>query len=163
MAVTSPRGFSAGDVGATYRTWGMRDGDACNQLLGSVTIRAGLGIAFPNIYQHRMTAMRLAEPSQTGRFTALSFFLVDPDAPPIISTAHVPPQQPAWIHRALETSLDKRLPTELIERIMSHVDWLLSPEEADGYALEMRKERELFYKLNDDNYFSLPFDIWSGD
>ncbi|KAH9486402.1 hypothetical protein JR316_0000466 [Psilocybe cubensis] len=31
MAVTYPRGFSAGDTGATLRTWGIRDGDSCHQ------------------------------------------------------------------------------------------------------------------------------------
>ncbi|KAF9004921.1 hypothetical protein BDZ89DRAFT_1049319 [Hymenopellis radicata] len=84
-----PRGFGAGDNGATLRTWGLSDGDPCHQYVGSVRIREGLAIVFPNIYQFRHKPVRLADPSKPGLLRMVSFLLVDPDIPPIPSTATV--------------------------------------------------------------------------
>lgn len=38
MAVSYPRQFIAGDTGATLRTWGLNDGDGCQQFVGSMPI-----------------------------------------------------------------------------------------------------------------------------
>ncbi|KAH8117208.1 hypothetical protein DFH11DRAFT_988750 [Phellopilus nigrolimitatus] len=159
MAVTSPSNFVPHDVGATLRTWGLQSGDGCNQHLGSVPLRSGLSIAFPNIYQHRIRHVQLREDCKEGRFTVVEFYLVDPDMPPIISTADVAPQQRDWIYLALESSVDRRLPPELLERIVDMVDNVLTDEEADKYRVEMETERVLFTADNTERYFSLPFDI----
>lgn len=159
MAVTSPSDFRPFDVGATLRTWGLRSGDPCNQFLGSVSIRSGLAIAFPNIYQHRFTACRLQPGQREGRLSTIAFFLIDPDSPRVVSTADVPPQQRAWIFRVLESSLDERFPTEVIEKIVSEVDDLMTDEEANVFVEEMQRERADFTKYHDARYFSLPFDI----
>ncbi|KAF5383344.1 hypothetical protein D9757_008414 [Collybiopsis confluens] len=135
MAVSYPRGFSAGDIGATMRTWGLRDGDPCHAYIGSIPIREGLAIVFPNIYQHRFaqfggagnTSAQSHQPSQPssletetassplnsnktskqGRFKLLSFLLVDPEIPlgTVISTRSVPPQQKSWIRAVLLETL----------------------------------------------------------
>ncbi|KAK0466274.1 uncharacterized protein EV420DRAFT_1617565 [Desarmillaria tabescens] len=69
MAVTYPRGFNAGDNGATFRTWGMRDAAPCHQFIGDVSIRQGTAIVFPNIYQYRHTPIQLADPRKPGSQT----------------------------------------------------------------------------------------------
>ncbi|KAK7464477.1 hypothetical protein VKT23_006647 [Stygiomarasmius scandens] len=162
MAVTYPRGFTAGDSGATLRTWGLRDGDSCHQYIGSVPIRTGLSVAFPNIYQHRHTPFQLADPTKEGRISMVSFFLIDPDIPPILSTSNVAPQQKEWIRQALDEWLDERIPSELIDRIMEEVESVLSEEESLHYSEEMMKERTEFWKRNDNYHFCIPFDIWHG-
>ncbi|KAI5124308.1 hypothetical protein M0805_008916 [Coniferiporia weirii] len=159
MAVTSPSHFVPHDVGATLRTWGLQSGDACNHFLGSVPLRSGLTVAFPNIYQHRMRGVKLQEGHDEGQLTIIEFYLVDPDVPPITSTADVAPQQRDWVYRALAGSVDRRLPPEVLERIVDMVESVLSEEEAERYRTEMLKEREDFAQVHDEKYYSLPFDL----
>lgn len=159
MAVTSPSDFLPHDVGATLRTWGLQSGNECNQFIGSIPLRSGLSIAFPNFYQHRIHDVRLRDGCEKGRLTAIEYYLVDPDVPPIVSTADVAPQQRSWIYRALEDSVDPRLPPEVIEKIVNMNESLFSDEEAERYRDEMSKEREAFRQLNDRNYFCLPFSV----
>ncbi|KAJ3829194.1 hypothetical protein F5880DRAFT_1620787 [Lentinula raphanica] len=162
MAVSYPRGFHAGDTGATLRTWGLQDGDSCHQYIGSIPIREGLAVVFPNIYQHRLTPITLHDPSQAGEFTVLNFLLVDPDTKPIISTAHVAPQQKAWIRKALDDCLDVRLPVEIVDKIVDMVEGIMDEEESQVHSENMRSERETFQKLNDSYHFCIPFDVWNG-
>jgi len=158
MAVTSPSHFYPYDVGATLRIWGLKDGDSCNQFLGSVPVQPGLCIAFPNIYQHRLADVQLQDPNKLGRLSVLSFLLVDPEVPPILSTSDVPPQQWTWVRDALEESLDERLPSELVQKIVNEANFLLSDEEADRYQADMDLDRNIFTIMNTATYFRLPFD-----
>lgn len=162
MAVSHPRGFNAGDTGATIRTWGLRDGDSCHQYISSILIREGLAVVFPNIYQHRYTPISLIDPHKSGKFTVLSFCLVDPDIPPIISTANVAPQQKEWIRRALDEYLDVRLPVEIVEKIIDMVEGLMNREESQIHSKNVKEERTNFWKMNDNYHFCIPFDIWNG-
>ncbi|THV06475.1 hypothetical protein K435DRAFT_773175 [Dendrothele bispora CBS 962.96] len=162
MAVTYPRGFEPGDSGATLRTWGLRDGDSCHQYVGSIPIRTGLSIVFPNIYQHRHTPFQLVDPKKEGRISVVSFLLVDPDIPRIPSTSNVTPQQKEWIREALDERLDERIPVELIDEIMEQVESVMSEEESLRYSEEMLRERTEFWKRNDNYHFCIPFDIWHG-
>jgi len=163
MAVTYPRGFVAGDTGATVRTWGLQDGDPCHQHVGGVCLRPGLAVVFPNIYQHRLAPFQLQSPSFPGRLTILSFYISDPDVFPITSTKIVSPQQEDWIKKALwESQVGKKLPPELLEHIISEVDGLMTEEEACRYREELGEVREAFRKANDDYHFCIPFDVWNG-
>ncbi|KAG2022748.1 hypothetical protein CC2G_000475 [Coprinopsis cinerea AmutBmut pab1-1] len=163
MAVAHPRGFIPGDEGATLRTWGFMDGDPCHQYNGAVPLRANLSVSYPNLYQHRISPLRLADTYQPGRVTFVTFLLVDPDIQPIISTANVGPQQAQWIKKALyDTLCPSRLPAELIEIIYSKCDWLLHEEDARQYREEYVDLLVNFTARNDQCYFSLPFDAWAG-
>ncbi|KAJ7584342.1 hypothetical protein C8J56DRAFT_950766 [Mycena floridula] len=162
MAVTYPRGFNAGDSGATLRTWGLRDGDSCHQHIGSVAARPGLGLVFPNIYQHRYTSFKLVDLEKEGHQTVVTFMLVDPDIQPIISTAKVPPQEKAWVARTLHETLYQRLPVELVEKILEFVEGLVEEEEAVKTRALVMAERTRFRIANDIYHFSIPFDVWNG-
>jgi hypothetical protein len=161
MAVTAPRGFSAGDTGATLRTWGFEDGDSCHQYIGHVPIQAGAGLAFPNIYQHRETPFRLKDPSKEGHQTIVAFFLIDPEIQPVVSTTTVAPQQREWITRAMDESLDPRLPNEVFEKIIENVEGTMTEDEAEGFRREMFAERSIFWRLHDSYHFCIPFDVWN--
>jgi hypothetical protein len=162
MAVTYPRGFSAGDTGATLRTWGLRDGDSCHQHIGHVPIRSGLSIVFPNIYQHRQTSFGLLDPSRKGYLKVVKFFLVDPDITPVMSTAQVAPQQYEGRSAALFDTLSSRLPTELIQQILDKVEGLMTGEEALEYKRRFEDAIEQFTQANNSYHFCIPFDIWNG-
>jgi Protein of unknown function (DUF4246) len=160
MAVTCPRDFSAGDEGATVRTWGLANGEFCHQYLGSVNTRTGLGIVFPNIYQHRHTSLRLLDPSKEGHQTVVAFFLIDPEIQPITSTSSVGPQQEEWIREAVNEAVDMRVPGEIVEQIVDNVEGLMSVKDAENFREQMRKERSGFWRLNDACQFCIPFDVW---
>ncbi len=162
MAVTYPRGFSAGDVGATLRTWGLRDGDACHQYIGEAPLRTGLSLVFPNIYQQRRASFELIDKAREGRLTLLMFHLIDPDIRPIVSTSLVAPQQKDWIQRALENALYPRLPKELIREIFSFVEGLMDIEEAEDYRRAFLSFHSSFRRANNGDYFCIPFDVWNG-
>lgn len=162
MAVTYPRGFTAGDNGATLRAWGIKDGDSCHQYIGDVPLRPGLSLVFPNIYQHCQTAFSLADSTKAGHITFVWFYLVDPEIKPIISTAVVAPQQKEWIRKALDESLDPRIPNEIIDRILGYVEGIMTAEEAHNYKVQLTEDRHQFTQANDSYHFCLPFDIWNG-
>jgi len=143
------------------RTWGMKDGDPCHQYIGSKTISTGLAIAFPNIYQYRHPPFKLDNPSKGGHQRLVAFYLVDPEVQPVISTSRVPPQQKSWIKAAVAESVDARLPVELVEKIMDHVEGKMNWDEAVDFRRDMIAERESFWRQNNKYHFCIPFDIWN--
>ncbi|KAL8371882.1 hypothetical protein RB595_001608 [Gaeumannomyces hyphopodioides] len=68
---------------------------ACLQNYGSVETKQGRLLAFPNVFQHRVSSFRLADPTKPGHRRFVALWLVDPHKR-IISTANVPPQQRSW-------------------------------------------------------------------
>ncbi|KAG5349692.1 hypothetical protein C0989_002361, partial [Termitomyces sp. Mn162] len=105
MATTYPRRFAAGDNGATLRTWGLRDGDACHQHIGTRPLTPGLLLAFPNLYQSSLSPFALTDPARPGRLTLVRFGLVDPEVGGVVCTGDVAPQQEAWIREAVYAAL----------------------------------------------------------
>ncbi|KAF2002419.1 hypothetical protein P154DRAFT_488386 [Amniculicola lignicola CBS 123094] len=67
----------------------------CLQNYGSVETRQGRLLAFPNVFQHRVSPFKLSDPTKPGHRRFIALWLVDP-ARRIISTANVPPQQQDW-------------------------------------------------------------------
>ncbi|KAM5385675.1 hypothetical protein ACJZ2D_000874 [Fusarium nematophilum] len=68
---------------------------ACVQNFGDVQTRHGRLLAFPSIYQHRVSSFRLEDPSKPGHRRFIALWLIDPHRR-IISTANVPPRQMDW-------------------------------------------------------------------
>lgn len=168
MPVCSPRKFLPGDEGGTGRTWGLRAGTPCTQYLGNVPLQEGLSIGFPNMYQHRFTPATLENSDQEGRMSILSFFLVDPDlsaqepgmerklGP---TTWRVPPQQKEWVRKAVDESIDVRIPNEVVTRIVDFVSNVWSEDRARAVAKEMKREREHFWTMHNEKWGCLPFDV----
>ncbi|KAG6872770.1 hypothetical protein C0995_006809 [Termitomyces sp. Mi166 len=164
MATTYPRCFAAGDNGATLRTWGLRDGDACHQHIGSRALSPGLLLAFPNLYQSHLSAFALADPARPGRLTLVRFGLVDPEVSGVVGTGEVAPQQEAWIREAVFDALGGNLglPHEIVEMVMERVEGVLGEGEARECAKRLREVREVFRVKNDQYHFCIPFDVWSA-
>ncbi|KAK4163299.1 hypothetical protein QBC43DRAFT_319850 [Cladorrhinum sp. PSN259] len=70
-------------------------GQACLQHYGSVLTPQGRMLAFPNVFHHRVSGFKLADPTKPGHRRFIALWLVDP-LTRIISTANVPPQQAEW-------------------------------------------------------------------
>ncbi|KAL2271985.1 hypothetical protein VTJ83DRAFT_1356 [Remersonia thermophila] len=65
------------------------------QVYGSVATPQGRFLAFPNVFQHRVSSFRLADPTKPGHRRFIALWLVDPTQR-VISTANVPPQRFDW-------------------------------------------------------------------
>ncbi|KAM0253647.1 hypothetical protein ACHAQJ_007159 [Trichoderma viride] len=80
---------------STHGTSLMNMTAPCLQIYGTVQMRGGRLMAFPNVFQHRESSFKLEDPSKPGSRYFISLRLVDPNTR-IISTANVPPQQYDW-------------------------------------------------------------------
>ncbi|KAI5900572.1 uncharacterized protein SCHCODRAFT_02526805 [Schizophyllum commune H4-8] len=124
--------------------YGIEDGEPCVQGVGSIALKSGCCIAYPNFYQHKMSPLKLEDQTKPGTCKMLTLFLVDPNRR-IPSGTEVPPQQADAVREALlkagSDSLFSKLPPELIDTIVAHVDGLVSEEEAFKLRQEMVDER----------------------
>ncbi|GAK64262.1 uncharacterized protein PAN0_004d2474 [Moesziomyces antarcticus] len=115
------------------------------QELGSIATPQGRLLAFPNTLQHRVEPFELADKSKPGHRRFLVLWLVDPNYR-LASTRNVPPQQREWWESALDnpsagSAIRSRLPAEIKESIMEHVDWFMGLDEAKALRLELMDER----------------------
>lgn len=157
MAVKTPPAFpQKGHQDITLKTWGMQTGDPCHQYIGSVPIRQGLCIAFPNIYQYRLTPFSLVDPSKEGHQRIIGLYLVDPSIAPLASTQRVPPQQKTWTRLGLEKGTRGIFAVELVDQVLDEVDGLMDMDEAVKCRERMVKERTRLSELNDVQHFNLP-------
>ncbi|KAF1849209.1 uncharacterized protein K460DRAFT_305120 [Cucurbitaria berberidis CBS 394.84] len=98
----------------------------CLQNYGSVETRQGRLLAFPNVFQHRVSPFRLIDPTKPGHRRFIALWLVDPTQR-IISTANIPPQQMTWYADSLLGSTPSAriaalsiLPPELVALLVQH-------------------------------------------
>ncbi|KAF4470972.1 hypothetical protein FALBO_2113 [Fusarium albosuccineum] len=98
---------------------------SCIQNFGDVETRQGRLLAFPNVFQHRVSSFRLQDPTKPGYRHFIAIWLVDPHRR-IISTANVPPQQKNWWPDSETDSTPERL---------------MEVEEAQEHRLKLMDER----------------------
>jgi hypothetical protein len=131
--------------------------------LGFVITRQDRCIAFPNVYQHRVSPFELVDKSKPGHRKIVAFFLFDP-AIHRPSTTTVPPQQKEWRTSGINTNpvlkgaFDKLAP-EIIDYIDSMTEGTMAREEADAYRLELIDERTAFVEKKDRGDFMGRFNL----
>ncbi|KAF2450829.1 hypothetical protein P171DRAFT_378205, partial [Karstenula rhodostoma CBS 690.94] len=176
--------YSVGQQAYTWleQVWGTPLGDdgACLQNYGSVETSEGRLLAFPNVFQHRVSPFSLADKTRPGHRRFIALWLVDPYQR-IISTANVPPQQQDWwadvvfgdtkmsdevVSLMEQTSLDSsatainmegKLPAELMDMVWddftSSADkGLLSQQEAKEHRVKLMEMRTAFVDKSDDSW-----------
>lgn len=128
------------------------------QEVGSVLIKGGRCVAFPNLYQHQVRPFHLEDPTKPGIRKIFMVCLCDPHVD-IISTSCVAPQQKEWIQEAVcnpdEGSLFRRLPRELLDLIVENVDGLMSRKEAEGFREQLIRERTAFVDRHSSDFFGV--------
>ncbi|QGI87682.1 hypothetical protein CEK25_002638 [Fusarium fujikuroi] len=104
---------------------GMQGGLArsCVQSYGDVDTPEGRLLAFPNVFQHRVSSFKLEDPAKPGHRRFIALWLVDPHRR-ILSMANVPPQQKDWWTGSGEVP-----------------SGLMDIEEARAYRLKLMDER----------------------
>ncbi|KAL5632858.1 hypothetical protein ACGC1H_005717 [Rhizoctonia solani] len=162
-AVAGPENYEQYDHKGCILTWGISDDDPCVNELGSVITCQDRCIAFPNVYQHRVSSFQLADRSKPGHRKIMALFLVDP-AIRRPSTTTVPPQQAEWrasginANPVLKRGFDKLAP-EIIDHIDSMVEGGMTRKEAEDYRLELMDERTAFTVKNDEEFFMSSFSL----
>ncbi|KAG8929344.1 hypothetical protein FRC01_004461 [Tulasnella sp. 417] len=156
-------GYERGDSKGILLTWGLKSGEPKNQVVGAVKTSPNRCIAFPNIYQHKVSPFKLVDPTKPGHRKMVALFLVDPENR-IPSTSDIPPQQSHWTREAMYEALREDnprmkapLPVELVDMVADHVDTVMTLAEAKAYRDEMMKERTEFADVVDEQHFSTDF------
>ncbi|KAM3514696.1 hypothetical protein MY11210_001667 [Beauveria gryllotalpidicola] len=138
--------YEQNDERGIERALAIRARGSVLQDIGHVVTAPGRALFFPNLYQHRVGAFRLADPTRPGHRKILALFLVDPKVP-VLSTANVPPQQRAWWEREVGADpaglVARKLPHELREMVLDAVDFPISLQEAKGIREELMAERKI--------------------
>ncbi|KAG8901221.1 hypothetical protein FRB99_005476 [Tulasnella sp. 403] len=163
--------YEQDDDQGVLMTWGMQRYKERNQNLGSVLTPENRCIAFPNLYQHRVSPFKLVDPTKPGHRKIIALFLVDP-AITIPSTTQIPPQQRHWRRDAAiqSTSPDgNAVPTgrshsgdaskEALDMVMGHMERSMTEEEAKAYREELMDERTSFVANSNENYFAMTFNF----
>lgn len=117
---------------------------------------AGKCIAFPNVYQHRVSPFSLADKSKPGHRKIVAFFLIDP-CESIPSTSTVPPQQRTWWEREVAMgrfdSIKPALPPELWSSIFDHTGCIKPLDEAKKDREALMEERKAGFFESGDRAF----------
>jgi len=144
------KSYGQGDYGGVEQIYGVEQNGPAIQELGRVLTKEGRLLAFPNVFQHRVSSFRLADLAKPGHRKILALFLVDPNIR-VLSTANVPPQQKSWLSKDVlertESLVEKtsRLPNELVNKILPDIPHsTMTLEEAKEIRLKLMKERKGF-------------------
>ncbi|KAG8949549.1 hypothetical protein FRC04_008482 [Tulasnella sp. 424] len=151
------------DETGLFSTYGLSSGREGFQKLGSVKTPPGRCIAFQNLYQHRISSLRLMDETNPGHRKIIALFLVDPECT-IPSTTQVPPQQSVWIREAIGTAdtLFSRLPIEVLDMVEDAAragGSLLTLDESKAYRLEMMERMSRCEKDQNKHYFETKLDF----
>jgi hypothetical protein len=151
--------YEQNDDRGVRTVYGLASDDALNQPLGELITQEDRCIAFPNLHQHRVAPFQLQDPTQIGVRKILVFFLVDPSIR-ILSTAHIPPQQSHWLINLLRSmALFQTLPSLVVDKIMSYVDFPMSLNHAKQHREKLMLERKYFISQNNELLFERPFSL----
>ena len=138
--------------------YGLTDEAPLIQNIGSVTSVQGRSLCWPNILQHKVEGFCLEDPTKPGVRKILVFFLVDPGLR-ILSTAHIPPQQQAWMELELDRmQVFARFPTDVRNLIMQYA-WHFPHERALQVRDEVMTERKYFTEQNTEKVFLREFSL----
>ncbi|KAG8916501.1 hypothetical protein FRC01_003116 [Tulasnella sp. 417] len=96
--------YELDDSEGVLLTWGIKGGDSQNQVVGAVKTSPNRCIAFPNMYQHKISPFKLVDSTKTGHRKIVALFLVDPENR-VPSTSDIPPQQGHWARDAIFDAL----------------------------------------------------------
>ncbi|KAL8927676.1 MAG: hypothetical protein Q9172_001236 [Xanthocarpia lactea] len=152
---------------ATEDVYGVEDLKPAVQEQGSVMIREGRVISFPNashpdfglttkanrnqVFQTKLDRFKLRDPTKSGHLKILVVHLIDPNRR-IMSTSMVPCQRRDWWARDIRQRVPvlRRLPMEVFDNILDMVGvFPISATEAERIRVEMLRERaELIFSAN---------------
>ncbi|KAF7328886.1 hypothetical protein MVEN_02518300 [Mycena venus] len=102
VAVGEPEYHGQSDSQCMRMLYDMESDSDLVQNIGAVVTKAGRALSWPNLFQHRVSPFKLADPTKPGHRKILALFLVDPTKDPVVSATDIPPQQAEWAAAAFE-------------------------------------------------------------
>ncbi|KAF8207053.1 hypothetical protein K438DRAFT_1904759 [Mycena galopus ATCC 62051] len=163
MATQAPQPHDQDDSTCMTTLYGINREEPCVQDIGSVETKAGRCIAFPNIYQHRVSPFKLTDKTKSGVRKILVFFLIDPTFS-ILSATNIPPQQLEVVRDILRSqgpsSRLALLPVELLDYIARLVPGVKSRAEAEAIREELMEERTVMIESVNTEFFAREFNMW---
>ena len=135
-----------GDLPSASEMYGAKDGDPLLQEMGTLALREGRVIVFPNTFQVRLNAFTLENKERPAHCRILMLHLLDPNRRNM-STRLVPCQRRDWWADEVRSRCARfrQLPVELWDKIVGMVDdWPIGLEEAERIRKDFLKEREDF-------------------
>jgi len=136
--------------------YGLGNEEDLNQPLGAVETIQDRCIAFPNALQHQVQPFELIDKTKPGLRKIVVFFLVDPSRP-VLSTAHIPPQQREWYERQLEDDLPL-LPKGIRSLVTDYIG-CVTLNAAKAAREELMKERKYYVDQLTKAVFQRPFSL----
>ncbi|KAL8906012.1 MAG: hypothetical protein Q9207_002297 [Kuettlingeria erythrocarpa] len=127
----------------TEEVYGVEDLKPAIQELGSVIIREGRVISFPNVFQTKINPIKLYDSTKPGHLKMFVMHLIDPNRR-IMSTSMVPCQRRDWWAREIRQKVPvlRRLPMEIFDHIIDMGDdFPVSSIKAEEMREEMMHER----------------------
>ncbi|KAJ2869553.1 hypothetical protein GGH93_006131 [Coemansia aciculifera] len=134
------------DIDSVLKAYGIEQSQLeeetpLSQELGSVGIKDGRCLVFPNILQYKLPELELGDKTKPGHCKMLTFYFVDPSTR-IPSTELVPPQQQDWCFEEILTSQPFRsMPQLIVEGIMAKIDYPISLKEAKKLRLLVYQDK----------------------
>ncbi|KAH8813881.1 hypothetical protein DL96DRAFT_1716182 [Flagelloscypha sp. PMI_526] len=130
---------------------------------GSVPTEESTCIGFPNIYQHRVSSFKLADPTKPGHRKIVALFLVDPSHR-IPSATDVLMQQEEWVKDELlkTTRGDGQSGGASVETeslTMDRTEGLMSRQEAEEVRLKLINERGGFVEGYNDEVMGVEYNF----
>jgi Protein of unknown function (DUF4246) len=118
-------------------------------------------MAWPNVYQHRVSPFELIDKTRPGKRGILVFFLVDPDNRMKYDTLNVPAQQRDWWLEevSLNPFLVSKLPRELRDLIFEWVDDPMPLQVAKEHRQRSMEERKFIHVNYNHEIFEREFSL----
>ncbi|KAL1677544.1 hypothetical protein EV122DRAFT_279019 [Schizophyllum commune] len=170
QATAEPLYHRQDDVFCMWTLYRLERDKPCVQEIGSIPTKKGRCIAFPNLFQHKVSPFKLVDPTKPGVRKIIVFFLVDPTRR-IPSATDVAPQQEEWLKNTLHTakaddsSRLSTMPLELLDAQADLVEGIMTKKEALEIREELMKERSVRRDEEggdyeeDDGLFSMGFNM----
>ncbi|KAI4522667.1 hypothetical protein K525DRAFT_268692 [Schizophyllum commune Loenen D] len=170
QATSEPLYHRQDDVFCMWTLYRLERDKPCVQEIGSIPTKKGRCIAFPNLFQHKVSPFKLVDPTKPGMRKIIVFFLVDPTRR-IPSATDVAPQQEEWlksilhIAKADDSSRLSTMPLELLDAQADLVEGIMTKKEALEIREELMKERSVRRDEEgeefeeDDGLFSMGFNM----
>ncbi|KAJ2413529.1 hypothetical protein GGI10_003002 [Coemansia sp. RSA 2530] len=153
------------DADAICKLYGIdkesrHSGVSMPQEVGSIDIKDGRCLVFPNTYQFQMPRLELKDATRAGHCKMLAFYFVEP-AVRIPSTEIVPPQQKDWwMEDVLAHEPFRSLPELLVDGIMAKIEFPISQRDAKKIRSDMVTEVGYLNGLLSCEYFDPNLLMW---
>ena len=151
--------YEQGDDQGVAAIYDLHNEQALVQEIGFIHSQDGRCIAFPNIYQHRVSPFSLEDSTKNGHRKILVYFLINPKKK-IISTSNILPQQKEWLLKYfIDLKCFGEMPNEICELISEFLEFPIDIEKSKKDRLKLMDERKYISSKVDEEHYLREFSL----